>query len=96
MSENAKSIGKEVTCRYCKLDEETINKIDMDNEVDFRLNLGDGQIETELILGLGDEQRKPYLEIYRFYVGDDGLAYDGFDKSMQVPIKFCPFCGRKL
>ena len=95
MSEEAKSIGKEVTCRYCKSDEESINKIDMDNEVDFRLNLGDGQIETELILGLGDEHRKPYLEVYRYYTAD-GMIHDGFDKSMQVPIYFCPFCGRKL
>jgi hypothetical protein len=83
-------------CRYCKSDEESINKIDMDNEVDFRLNLGNGQIETEVILGLGDEDIKPYLEVYRFYTGPDGTIHDGFDKSMQVPIYFCPFCGRKL
>ena len=84
-------------CRYCC---PGINKIDMNDEVDFRLKLGNGQIETELILGIPEENERdtsnPYLEVYRYYTDEKGIALDGFDQSMRIDIKCCPFCGKKL
>lgn len=83
-------------CPYCDAEDDEIHSLPIaeDGDMDFRVKLGEGELEFSVTLHLEEDQH-PFIEIYR-YLTIDGFGYDGFDKSMKIPIDFCPFCGRDL
>ena len=83
-------------CPYCDAKDDEIHSLPVegDEDLDFRVKLGEGELEFSVTLHLEEDQH-PFIEIYR-YLTIDGFGYDGFDKCMKIPINFCPFCGRDL
>ena len=78
-------------CEYCNGIRQVIaavtNKDMMDNQ--------DIKSETAICSKIDDDgERKFYIDSVMYYFTPTGYVGTGDDK--QVPIKYCPFCGRKL